>query len=110
MVSGLARQRLYRFLCQASDGFFTGCPMDPDIGDAIQPVPALPVRIGQVAVLQAGPEVASDGFDAVLDLALGLRPVRPAGSRREAILSGKMSQVDLGLLARLGLEAQRGFS
>lgn len=61
-----------------------GWSIDAGVGDARVPVGELGQEVVDVVEVAAGREVALDVLDARLDLAVGLRAIRPAQARFEA--------------------------
>jgi hypothetical protein len=66
--------------------------MDPGIGHRVQPVLKLSVGIVEVAERTSEEEVLAKIAERPLDLALRFCPIRPAGTRLEAVMSGKVEE------------------
>ena len=66
--------------------------MDAHVGHRVQPVGELGVQVVEVAEAPAEVEVLADVAERPLDLALGLRAVRPAGARHRAVVARQVDK------------------
>jgi hypothetical protein len=66
--------------------------MNAHVGHGSQPVGELGVQVVEVAERPAKEEVLADVAERPLHLALGLRPVGPAGFRVKAVMAGEVEQ------------------
>src|SRR5262249_50242600 len=82
------RQRFERRLL-LGEGFVDDAQcgrMHTRIGDRVEPLPQLGIEVIEVAERGAKEEVLANVAERTLDLALGLGPIRPTGTRMEAIV------------------------
>src|SRR6266480_1466791 len=71
------------------DDVLRGC-VNPGIGDRVEPVPELTVEIVEVAECAAEEEVLANIAERPFHLALGFRPIGPAGAGLEAVVPGEI--------------------
>ena len=64
-----------------------------NVGDGGEPMSQLRIQIVEVVEAAAEEEVLADVTVGSLDLALGLCPVRAAGTRRKAVMLGQRDQL-----------------
>src|SRR5271166_337155 len=91
---GCERQRLHRRLL-LGEGLVDDAlrrRVQARIGNRVEPAPKLRVEIVEVAERAAEEEVLTDVAERPFDLAFGLRPVGPAGSRLEAVVPGQVDK------------------
>jgi hypothetical protein len=62
------------------------------IGDRVEPMTELDIEIVEIAERASEEEVLADIAEWSLNLALGLRPIGPAGARLEAVMPRKINQ------------------
>jgi hypothetical protein len=74
-----------------------GRGVHPRIGDRIQPMAQLTVEVVKIAEDPAEEEVLADVSERPLDLALGLGPIGPAGTRLEAIMASEIDETSARL-------------
>ena len=66
--------------------------MHARVGDHIEPSTELRVQIVEIAEGAAEEEVLANVAERPLDLALGFRPIGPAGARLEAVMAGEVDE------------------
>jgi hypothetical protein len=82
--------------------------VDPGIGDGVEPAPELNVEIIEIAEYAAEEEVFADIPERALHLALGLRPIGPAGLGLEAVVAGQIKQASVVDNEAVGILADDG--
>src|SRR5271165_3883779 len=82
--------------------------VDPGIGEGVEPASELNVEIIEIAECAAEEEVFADIPERALHLALGLRPIGPAGLGLEAIMPGQVEQASVVDDEAIGILADDG--